>query len=120
MRGLWPIEKAALEAAIEDHPTLADGLRHQIAAARVASFENTGAGFFSVLSVSSDAQAIATRWPLDCAHGSVNRVEEAMGFLLYLNDGLLTELEGYCLALESTTDIDFETVDFELRPYSAA
>lgn len=119
MRGLWPIEKAALEAAIEDFPALEKGLRQQIAVARVTSFENTGAGFFSKVTVFGDAQPILGPSFLDCAHGSVDGVKDAMGFLAFLENARLSQIEGYCLALESTTGMDFETVDFKLRPYSA-
>lgn len=119
MRGLWPIEKAAVEAAIEDNPASEESLREQVRAARVTAFENTGSGFFSTVSLHDTAQPILIRSPLNCAYGKVDGVEDAMGFLAFLEDGRLTAIEGYCLALRSTTDIDFETVAFELRPYSA-
>ena len=119
MRSLWPIEKAAIEAATIDHPDHADGIRQQAEGALVSSFENTGAGFFSELVVSGEAPVLEVRSPLDCAHGTVGGVDNAMGFLAFFKDGRLSTIEGYCLALDSTEAINFETVDFKLRPYSA-
>jgi hypothetical protein len=118
MRGLWLIEKAAIDAAIEDYPAYADSIRQQIASAQVTSFENTGAGFFSELSVSSETPQLPVKW-LDCAHGNVNGIQDAMGFLAFFEDGRLSTIEGYCLAMDCTTDVDFETVDFKLTPYGA-
>jgi hypothetical protein len=119
MRSLWPIEKAAIEAAIMDFPAHAVCIRRQAESALVRSFVNTGKGFFSGLLVSEEAPILTVRSPLDCAHGAVNGVDHAMGFLAFIEDGRLSTIEGYCLALDSTEGIDFETVDFELRPYSA-
>lgn len=42
-----------------------------------------------------------------------------MGFLVFLEDGRLSLIEGYCQAIISTVGIDFETVTFNLKPYSA-
>ncbi len=42
-----------------------------------------------------------------------------MGFIVFLEDGRVSLIEGYCQAMISTVEIDFATVDFNLRPYSA-
>ena len=119
MRALWPIEKAVLDAAAQDYPAYADSLRQQIETAQVTAFENTGAGFFSTVSVPIDAPRLPDKSPLDGAHGSVDGVEDAMGFIVFLEDGRLSQIEGYSRAIRSTVEIDFATVEFSLRPYSA-
>lgn len=119
MRALWPIERAVLDATSQDYPTLADILRQQIETAQVSAFENTGVGFFSTVSVPADVPRLPDKSPLDAAHGSVNGVEDGMGFLVFLEDGRLSLIEGYCQAIISTVGIDFETVTFNLKPYSA-
>jgi hypothetical protein len=39
-----------------------------------------------------------------------------MGFLLWLRDGRMHELKSYSYAGESTSDLDFERVHFEVGP----
>jgi hypothetical protein len=119
MRALWPIERAVLDATAQDYPASADSIRQQIETAQVTAFENTGAGFFSTVSVPADAPRLPNKSPLDGAHGNVNGVEDGMGFVVFLEDGRLSLVEGYCQAITSTVDIDFATVNFNLRPYSA-
>ena len=116
MRDLWPIEQAVLEAAVVEYPDLADALCQQIKRARVIAFENTGAGFFSELSLTADVPQLVASSPLDCAHGSIRGVEDAMGFLVFLRGGHLATIEGYRLVLEATDDIDFASVQFALKP----
>ena len=92
----------------------------QMEAAQVTAFENTGAGFYSTVSVPADAPRLPDEQSvLDGAHGSVNGVADAMGFIVFLQDGRLSEIEGYTHAIDSTAEIEFATVDFQLRPYGA-
>lgn len=117
MRNLWPIEQAVLEAAVIEFPELSDALCQQINCAQVVAFRNTGVGSFSELGLTADTPALFASSPLDCAHGNVGGTEDAMGFLVFLTaDGRLATIEGYCLALEATHDIDFATVQCDLKP----
>ncbi|MEP7130487.1 MAG: hypothetical protein ABI770_05090 [Sphingomicrobium sp.] len=109
-----------LEATARDYPNCAEALQQQAARATVTEFENTGAGFFSTLSVEGDVPRLAPASPLDGASGSVNGVEDAMGFIVFLKGGQLSMIEGYCQAIESTVGIDFEEVTFDLKPWSEA
>jgi len=120
VRSLWPIERAALEAAAHDYQTLADVVREQIAAAQVSDFENTGAGFFSTLKVSPEAPRLPDKSPLDAATGAVGNIEHGMGFLLFVENGYVSLIEGYVYGDVSTVRIDFETVNFDLKPWSLA
>ena len=119
MRELWPIERAILEAAAHDHQASADGLREQIATAQVTNFENTGGGFFSTIKVSPDAPRLTDQSPLDAATGSVASISHGMGFLVFLEDGRISLIEGYTYD-DSTADLDFENVAFDVKPWSLA
>ena len=115
MRNLWPIERAVVETALVEYPELAVVLSQQIARTQVVDFENTGAGFFSELTLTADAPLLSSSSPLDCAHGDLCDVDNAMGFLVFLRDGRLAVIEGYCLALRGTGEIDFSTIRFKLK-----
>jgi hypothetical protein len=116
MRPLWPIERAALQEFAGLHPAAADALRQQITTARVVSFENTGVGFFSALIVDSIAPAISYGSPLGEVHGEVLGVAHGMGFLLFLDNGRVSLLEGFSYAGSSTESIDFERAIYALTP----
>lgn len=119
MRGLWPIERAILEAAVCDYPASAAGLRDQMATAQVTNFENTGVGFFSTVKVSPEAPRLTERSPLDAATGSVGSISRGMGFLVFLEGGYVSLIEGYTYD-GSTVGLDFETVAFDVKPWSIA
>jgi hypothetical protein len=120
MRSLWPIERAVLEAAAHDYQAAADGLREQLAAAQITDFENTGAGFFSSVNVSEDAPRLTEKSPLDAATASVGSIEHGMGFLVFLEDGYVSLIEGYTYGDVSTVGVDFSSVDFDMKPWSLA
>lgn len=120
VRALWPIERAVLEATAEDYPQSASALQGQTETAMVAKFENTGAGFFSTISVAADAPALAEKSPLDGAYANVEGIEHGMGFIVFMDSGRVSLIEGYCHGNVSTVDVDFSEVRFELRPWSKA
>jgi hypothetical protein len=120
MRALWPIERAVLEAAAHDYEASASVLNEQIAAAQVTDFENTGVGFFSTVWVPSDAPRLTDKSPLDAATGSVGSIQHGMGFLVFLENGHVALIEGYTHGDGSTVGLDFESVNFDMKPWSLA
>ena len=64
MRPLWPLEREVLEFTASEYPASAEALRQQIDTARVISFENSGAGFFSDLVVATNAPLLTEKSPL--------------------------------------------------------
>jgi len=120
MRALWPIERAVLEATAQDYPAVADDLRRQIEGAQVTEFENTGAGFFSTIKVAPDAPPLPNKSPLDGAYGSVEGIEDGMGFVVFLEKGRVSLVEGYCHGNVTSVGVDFEKVAFDVMPWSAA
>ena len=120
MRDLWPIERAALEATAKDNPALAGGLLQQADCAQVTAFENTGAGFFSTIQIAGDAPRLPDQSHLNGAHGSVDGIEHGMGFIVFLESGRVSLIEGYCNGDAKTEAIDFRKVAFKLKPWGEA
>lgn len=120
MRPLWPIERAVLDAAAQDYPASTEALQRQAETAQVVHFENTGAGFFSTVSVGPEAPLLAGRSPLDAATGSVDGIENGMSFLVFFENGQLSLIEGYCNGGASTAGTNFADVQFCITPWSAA
>jgi hypothetical protein len=84
--------------------------------ARVIVRENTGAGFYTTLDVSSGPRIEEITSPLGDVGATVAGLERGMGFLLWLQDGRMHQLEGYSYE-ESTSGLDFERMDFgTVRP----
>lgn len=119
MRLLWPIEREVLEITAAEYPGSAEALRQQIETARVISFENSGAGFFSDLTVADDAPALSEKSPLSAAYGSVLGIEDGMGFIVFLEDGRLSMIEGYCQGDSPSTVIDFSRAVYKLIPWGS-
>ena len=94
-------------------------LRQQSATTHVTNFENTGVGFFSTIEIAREAPPLSNQSPLDAATGSVASIPHGMGFLVFLEDGYVSTIEGYTYA-GSTVDLDFETVAFDVKPWSMA
>ncbi len=120
MRTLWPIERNVLEIAAAEFADQGAALRRQAETARVVSFENSGAGFFSRIIVANISPLSFEKFPLDVGFGNVLGLEHGMGFLVFLNDGRLSMIEGYCNGNESTAKIDFSRAVFDLVPWSRA
>jgi hypothetical protein len=117
MRPLWPIEQEVLEITAAEYPSSAEAFRQQIRTARVVRFENSGAGFFSTIEVAGDAPVIPEESPLSGAYGNVTGIEHGMGFIVFLEDGRISMVEGYCNGSGPTTDIDFSQAVYELMPW---
>ena len=64
--------------------------------AQVVSFENSGVGFFSNLAVGDDTPLLAETSPLSGAYGDVVGIEHGMGFIVFLKEGRIAVIEGYC------------------------
>ncbi len=119
VRPLWPIERAVLDATAQDHPALATALHQQAEAAHIAEFVNTGAGFFSTVLIGPDAPRLPAASPLDGAYGVLEGIEHGMGFVVFLENGRVSLIEGYSHG-DTTTGINFAEVKFDLKPWSLA
>jgi hypothetical protein len=113
---LTPLERTVLNEICKQYPKDRASLEAQIASASVTSRENTGAGFFTYFRVASDAAHKVTGE--ERVRGDVlaklHGLEFEMGFILFLEDGFLSCLEGYLNGDETTTGLDLVNAAFEI------
>ncbi|HKF52838.1 MAG TPA: hypothetical protein VKB26_11040 [Candidatus Acidoferrales bacterium] len=113
---LTPLEHAVLRAICKEYPSDRAALEAQLATATVLRRENTGAGFFTYLSVERTSSNPIGGYRLrNGPNAKVEGLEHGMGFILWLKEGYINCLEGYAYA-GSTTAIAFDKVSFELLP----
>jgi hypothetical protein len=93
---LEPLEAAVLNKLLAgDHPVMA-ALRGQLAGLAVKRRERTGAGFFTEFSVAkTTTPAPSGKLRVGDIHASIGGLQHGAGFLLYVDGGLLSMLEGY-------------------------
>ncbi len=108
------LEVAALRSIFAETPDLAAGLERQFAAAIVTERENTGAGFFTTITVADGTPRVNSAKVLGYeTHAYIDGMEYGLGFVLFMKDGALHMLEGYALA-GSTSALDLADVRFEV------
>ena len=93
-----PLEFAVLRKLLEgDHPVLAS-LRLQAEGLSVAAREKTGAGFFTkfATAVTSEPAPVNTgKLRFGDVEATISGLANGAGFLLYVDEGRLSMLEGY-------------------------
>jgi hypothetical protein len=110
MEVLSSLEQAVLNAIALQVPELADALA-QHGKISVTARKNTGAGFYTTFDASHHSPIEGVASPLGRVGTSVAGLKHGMGFLLWLRDGHIYQLEGFSYE-ESTSGIDFEKVAF--------
>jgi hypothetical protein len=93
-----PLEKAVIERLLaEDDPTL-ETLRTQMQAAYVTSRKLTGVGFFTDISIYPENRPLKQlpSFVFGDVEASIEGLQHGAGFLLYVKQGFLSMLEGYC------------------------
>ena len=113
MDKLSNLERAELDAIALQMPERTDGLMLQLREARVTGRENTGAGFYTTLDVPPSAGTVEVKSPIGNVGTALVGLKHGIGLMLWLTDGRMHKLEGYSFG-ESTSDINFEQVDFGL------
>lgn len=109
------LERAVLHSIFLETPRLAPLLERQLALANVAGRENSGAGFFTSISVGADAPRVAMREVLGFeTHAHVKGLEHGMGFVLFTQAGLIHLLEGFSYSPESPATLDLQSLEFEI------
>ncbi len=108
------LELAALHSMFSEAPGVAPQLKRQLSTACVVARENTGSGFFTTISVPTDAPPINMSEPLSGeTHARVPGLGPGMGFVLFFEDGRLHTLEGFTYE-GSTTALDLANLTFEI------
>ena len=109
---LTSLERAVL-AAISDQLPSDDraALIEQIANATVERRENTGAGFYTRFNVTgSPGRRVVTDTKRCHVEAKIGAIDHALGFILWMVDGRVNQLEGYTLALDSTAGMDLNSI----------
>jgi len=95
---LMPLEREVLEKLLAgEHPVL-EALRRQLASISVVEREQTGSGFFTKLSTipsAAAAQVQTSSLRFGDIEATMDGLSHGAGFVLYVDDGRLTMLEGY-------------------------
>ena len=109
------MEQAALAAIFAETPEIRFALLGQLQKAEVVSRENTGGGFFTTISMSSEAAHVDVRGPLALTtYARIESLRYGLGFVLHLQDGKLHSLEGFSCGGEDILHLNLERLRFEI------
>ena len=105
---LSKIEKAVLEKLIEGSIPLLTELRKQFDVCTVKDREFTGVGFFTYFSVPEEThKKVGLNLVLGDVFGDdIPELQRGAGFMLFIEDGILTCLEGYSYEEPWPTQVD--------------
>jgi hypothetical protein len=95
MMDLSELEHAVLTKLLAGEHPLLDLLRRQLAKCRVTQRELTGHGFFAHLDVGDVLPVADMKVILDDVVAEIEGMPEGAGFVLYVEHGRLSMLEGY-------------------------
>jgi hypothetical protein len=115
MENLSDLERAAIEAIIDEVPNHRLALQEQLRTASVVSRRNTGGGFYAGLATASDAPEIIERKVFgDNVYALIPGLDYGIGLILFMRDGRMHLLEGFGVGIASTSSVDFATTPFQL------
>jgi hypothetical protein len=113
MKSLSRLEHAVLRAIASQYSGHDVAMDAQHSSAWVTNRRNTGAGFYTTFAVDPSARLLPLGSPVGDAFATVPNLAYGIGFILWLKDGYLNELEGFSFG-EDTSELDLETTAFEL------
>jgi hypothetical protein len=109
------LEQAVLESICRAHPADRAALDAQLSTATFVSRENTGCGFFTRFAADRNSGApIGGERLRNGPTAKIDGLKYGMGFILWLEQGYADCLEGYAYGDDSTTELMFDTVHFEI------
>lgn len=115
MTELTALERTALNALLDELGEGRTAIEEQVLHASVLSRENTGGGFFTALGLRGEMPAHLQNKHLgQNVWISVEGMSHGLGMILHLRTEEVPLLEGYAVAPENTSSIDFEQVRFAL------
>ena len=95
---LSPLERDVLATILaREHPVM-NALRRQFEGCRVASRKTTGVGFFTTFAIPPDIEPAPVRpgtMTLGDVSCDIDGLEHGVGFVLFVQDGVLDVLEGF-------------------------
>lgn len=110
------LEKAVLDAICEEQQSIADRLRALFLTGRLSERDNTGHGFYTSFDV--DKTLAPIDWPMRLIDGPNAEVAVGgeillMGFILWLEDGYPSCLEGFQYGTPTGGDIDLKSTSLD-------
>lgn len=109
------METAALRAIFAETPAIALALETQLSRAVVTKRENSGGGFFTDIAVPDDVPLVDCPYTLgNATHARVEGLEHGLGFVLFMREGKLDQLEGHAWGPENTAPLDLTNLSFEI------
>ncbi|MFT5049210.1 MAG: hypothetical protein ACI8QZ_000600 [Chlamydiales bacterium] len=120
---LTKLEEAVLRMMLDgDHPVL-EALREQLRHSQVTDRTVAGTGFYTDLEVDQAVAAAPTAHPscwIGDVVGAISGCKHGAGFVLFIDDGYLQMLEGYChAASEWPTAVQEFKLSYQGRPTAA-
>jgi hypothetical protein len=109
MKQLNKLELAVINKILIGHNKLQEQL-HNIS---VKNREMTGVGFFTTLNISKVPLEETGNFKLNNVYAEIDGLQYGAGFLLYIKDGMLDMLEGYCY--EDKWPNDFENFELKIK-----
>jgi len=103
-----------LRAIAAQYPDANGAIDAQRSVARVTGRNNTGAGSYTTFEVAKSGTVVTVASPIGNVTARVQGLDHGMGFILWLQNGRLSKLEGYSLE-EDTARIELEAADFDLE-----
>jgi hypothetical protein len=113
MSFLNELENAVLEEMVRQAPADLFSLEEQLRGVSALSRNNTGAGFYTKLVPKKTTTPVNAKI-IGNVFADVKGLNHPMTFILFIRDGVVDTLEGAAVD-DSTTDIDFSKVQFEIR-----
>lgn len=115
--GFSRFEQAVLDKILAgDHPVLV-ALRAQARAARIASREYTGVGFFLKFEVPPDMPVLANKnFHFGDVCAAVDGLQHGAGFVVFVRDGRLATLEGYSFDESWPSEIGAFSLSYQREP----
>ena len=91
------IEMDALKMLLEEAGRPYPELYEQLSVARIKNKKYTGVGFQLNLEIPHDAKRIkgSPTFPLALVFAEIKELKRGAGFVLFIKDGMLTQLEGF-------------------------
>ena len=94
---LEPLEAAVLDKLFDGHHPILVGLRAQLAGSVVTAREYSGVGFFTTFAVNATARPVSVpSLRFGDVEATIGGLQHGAGFVVFVDDGMLTMLEGYC------------------------
>ncbi|HCF49438.1 MAG TPA: hypothetical protein DER60_04100, partial [Syntrophomonas sp.] len=106
------LERKLMEMLLAGNDDVLIRLREQYKSSKVISREHSEVGFFTTFLQQdrNDLCIDGKSFQIGDVDGSVNGIDGAVGFVLYIKNGFISMLEGYTNAIDKWPEVDDEIV----------